>query len=211
MDESPLVVLERAILVHHALDRIDISHAIGGALALGYHTEEPRATQDIDMNVTAPARDAQTVFRALPDGVEWADDDVRRAMEDDQVRLWWPLRGDQPPIPLDLFFAAHEYHDVVASRTVTVEMLDDRVPILAATDLVVFKALFNRSRDWPDIEAIIRADPPSLDVTEVMAWLERIVGSSAAQLERLDRLVSGMRSGTDIPTAREIFRGQGER
>jgi hypothetical protein len=43
-----------------------IDHAFGGALCLGYHVESPRATVDIDVNVTAEPRDAARVLRALP-------------------------------------------------------------------------------------------------------------------------------------------------
>ena len=53
---SPLVVLERAVALHRALDDAGIPHALGGALALGYHVSEPRGTRDIDVNVARRRR-----------------------------------------------------------------------------------------------------------------------------------------------------------
>ncbi len=42
---------EKVLRLHKALKRRKLPHAFGGALALAYCTEEPRATRDIDVNV----------------------------------------------------------------------------------------------------------------------------------------------------------------
>ena len=58
-------LVERIVDVCEHLDRAGLPWALGGALALAYATEEPRATRDIDVNVFVPATEAARVFAAL--------------------------------------------------------------------------------------------------------------------------------------------------
>ena len=187
MTASPLLVLERALAVHHSLDAAGVPHALGGALALAYHVEEARATRDLDLNVTAdPARPAE-LFRALPQGVPWGKGDVRAVRSTGQVRLLWPHPDGQPPIPLDLFFPQHAFHATVMTRTELVVMLDDTIPIISATDLTVFKMLFDRRKDWADIEELLRFG--KVDVAEARRWLTALVGQDDPRQRTLDALL----------------------
>jgi hypothetical protein len=183
MTVSPLIVLERAVDVHRRLDRAGIPHAIGGALALAYHVAQARATNDIDLNVSADPKQPQHVFELLPPDVPWTKPDVTAVRRDGQVRLRWPVPDGGPSIPLDLFFPQHALHQAIDSRAELVPMLDATVPILSATDLLVFKALFNRRRDWADIEELLRFGKPDLD--EARRWLTKIVGADNRRLATL--------------------------
>jgi hypothetical protein len=183
MTTSPLIVLERAVDVHRRLDRAGVPHAIGGALALAYHVAQARATNDIDLNVSADPKHPETVFALLPSDVPWTDRDVATVRRDGQVRLLWPLPDGGPPIPLDLFFPQHALHAAVDARAELVPMLDASVPILSATDLLVFKALFNRRKDWADIEELVKFGKP--DLAEARRWLVTIVGAKDARLATL--------------------------
>lgn len=202
---SPLVVLERAVAIHDAFDAAGIEHAFGGALALGYHVSEPRGTRDIDVNVSVDVAEAERVFAALPAGLPWSARDVQQVRRDGQVRLLWPIEGSPaPPLPVDLFLPQHELHQVVASRTELVSMLDSQVPIISATDLTVFKLLFDRGKDWGDVESMLRFG--KVDATEVASWLRRIVGPEDQRLTRLAELLALVhRPGQDVPVAAEIF------
>jgi len=192
MNPSPLIVLERAVDVHRRLERAGIPHAIGGALALAYHVAQARATNDIDMNVTADPQHPEAVFALLPPDVPWDARDAASVRRDGQVRLRWPLPTGGPPIPLDLFFPQHELHAVVASRPELVPMLDTTVPILSATDLLVFKALFDRRKDWADIEELVRFGKPDLE--EARRWLTELVGPTDQRLATLAAVVADVES-----------------
>lgn len=52
--------------------------------------------------------------------------------------------------------------------------------------LTVFKALFDRTRDWADIEDMIAAG--SLDVSKACGWLLRIEGDEGSAARRLSAL-----------------------
>jgi len=202
---SPLIVLERAIALHSAFDAAGIPHAFGGALALAYHVDEPRGTRDIDVNVSVDVDQAERVFAALPTGLPWSTRDVVRVREDGQVRLLWPVEDSPaPPIPVDLFLPQHDLHRVVATRTELVSMLDAQVSIICATDLVIFKLLFDRGKDWGDVESMLRFG--KVDVQEVIRWLNDIVGPDDARLDRLTDLLRLVQEpDKDVPVAAEIF------
>jgi hypothetical protein len=181
---SPLIVLERALLLHRVLEAAAVGHALGGALALAYHVQEARATRDIDLNVHADPRDPAVLLRLLPDDIPWNQRDVRTVQTTGQVRLLWPHPDGQPPIPLDLFFPQGPFHEVVNARAEMVSMLDGTVRILSATDLMVFKMLFDRRKDWADIEA------------EARRWLTEIVGARDPRQLTLTALLEELRNGS---------------
>lgn len=182
-----MLVLERAVDVHLRLLAAGIDNAIGGALALGYHIDDPRGTQDIDVNVSLPSSRAAAALAVLPDDVPWDDTTIARIERDDQVRIMWPVR-DQHPMPLDLFFAVDPLHDTVRRRAVEVPMGDATVRVLSATDLTIFKALFDRPKDWVDIQAMLDAHDSTVDLAEAARWIGDIVGDDDARWVRLRAL-----------------------
>jgi hypothetical protein len=91
-------------------------------------------------------------------------------------------------------------HDVVASRATEMSLGPGRIPVLSATDLTVFKALFNRTKDWADIEAMIAFGSP--DLAEVRNWLIELLGADDVRLARLDDAVT--RAGYEDPTWRDL-------
>ncbi|MGQ0632507.1 MAG: hypothetical protein ACT4P1_15925 [Sporichthyaceae bacterium] len=171
---------ERIEAVDAHLSAAEIAHAFGGAIALAYHIENPRATDDIDVNITADPSIAESVLRALPPGVTWSAPDVARIAAHGQARVFWDR------IPLDLFFPQHELHEVVAGRVEWVPFGGTRIPIVSATDLTIFKALFDRGQDWIDIEHMWVYG--KVDRSEVRAWLVRLLGGDDHRLARLDKL-----------------------
>jgi hypothetical protein len=75
----------------------------------------------------------------------------------------------------------------LAERLLSIhDALSGLIPVLDCTALVVFKALFDRTRDWADIEAVIEAG--AADLTEARAWLERVLGRDDPIVHRLTAL-----------------------
>ena len=71
-----------------------------------------------------------------------------------------------------------------------VDFYGDPIHILSGEDLIVYKATFNRSKDWDDIAGMIFASPELLDFDYVRRWLERIDDDERERLARLERLVA---------------------
>jgi Nucleotidyl transferase AbiEii toxin, Type IV TA system len=173
---------ERILALDRALSAIP--HAFGGALALAYYAE-PRATIDIDLNVFVPADrypEVAAPLRAL--GVD-ADDPaaVAAVARDGQTRVMW----DQTPI--DLFFAYDAFHDAAAAARRTVPFADSTIPILSVEHLVVCKTVFDRPRDWVDIDAVVAAGD-AIDTAEVLRWVGRIAGDEDPRYERIAALLT---------------------
>lgn len=180
-EEPPLP--DKVIAIHEALEEAKVPHALGGALALAYYAA-PRATIDIDLNVFVPAERWHDVIDALePLGISTAALDSTALERDGQCRLWW---GDNA---VDLFFAYDPIHEEMRKETRRMPFGATTVPILAPEHLAVCKAMFDRRKDWLDIEQmLIAADDLDLDAVE--RWLERMVGKEDPRLKRLAELNS---------------------
>jgi hypothetical protein len=174
-------LVEKVLALEAAFDGLDIPHAFGGALALAFHIAEPRATRDIDLNIFVSVENARPALDALPDAVEWSDDDVAEIARKGQVRLFWD------DTPIDLFFDTHKFHESAATHIERVPFAGHEIPILAADDLAVFKAFFNRTKDWADIEAML--DAKSVDVHVVIGWLVDLLGGDDHRVTRLRDLI----------------------
>ena len=174
--------VEKILEVDRSLDAAEIVHAFGGAICLGYHVESPRATVDIDVNVCVPTQRARGVLQALPSAVAWSASDVRLISRDGQARVFWERT------PIDLFFPQHDLHRGLAERVERVPFGGATIPILSATDLAIFKTLFDRRKDWADIEEMLAYG--EVDLAEVRRWLVRIVGAKDKRLVKLAEIAA---------------------
>jgi hypothetical protein len=171
---------ERIVALHVALADARVPHAFGGALALAWCTQQARGTIDIDINVFVPPTDLHPVLDALPSEVAWDDDDINTIGRDGQVRLWWERT------PVDLFFSTTEFHDRVLDRVRFEPFLGRNLPFLSCGDLAVFKAFFDRTRDWADLEEMAAAG--TLDVPGVLGVLVHYLGVDDHRIQRLRSL-----------------------
>jgi hypothetical protein len=173
---------ERVVALHRALARRRIPHAFGGAIALAYVTLNPRGTIDIDLNVFIPAGEADAVLAALPDGIDQPARTAETIAREGQIRLWW----DETPV--DLFFAYVPLHAAAAEHVREVPFSGTTMPVLGPVELAVFKAMFDRTQDWADIEAMLAAE--TLDVDAVKETLQTMLPRGD---ERFARLEAAMR------------------
>jgi len=177
---AELGLAEKVVRLHETLDRAAIPHAFGGALALAYYAE-PRVTVDVDLNLfVEPARYSDVLAVLSPLGVRRAPAEST-VLRDGQGRLWWGRN------PVDLFFAHHPLHDAMRARARTVPFGDDEIPVLAPEHLLTVKVVFDRAKDWIDIEQMLVMQP-ALDTDEVHRWLEEFLAPDDPRLDRLRRL-----------------------
>lgn len=174
------VLAERLLAVHDALTKAEFPHAIGGAIALGYCTLEPRGTKDLDVNVFVTPDRVREVFAALPQPVTVTALNLEQAERDGQVRVWW----EQTPI--DIFFDVLPFHREVARDVRHVSFAGRTIPVIGCTALTVFKAMFDRTRHWADIEAMIEAK--TVDVDDAVAWIRDMAGPDSPEARRLETL-----------------------
>lgn len=174
---------ERIVALHRALARRRVPHAFGGAIALAYWTLDPRGTSDIDVNVFVPARDCARGLRALPEGVAQPAGTVEAIARDGQVRVWW----EQTPV--DLFFDYAPVHADAARHRRRVAFAGTRIPVLGPEEVAVFKVMFDRTRDWADVEAMVAAGTVDLDA--VRTALRPMLAGDDHRFDRLDDVERG--------------------
>ena len=58
--------------------------------------------------------------------------------------------------------------------------------VVSATDLTILKALFDRSKDWVDIEDMLSHG--KVDVEDVLRWLQVLLGDDDSRIGRLQSL-----------------------
>jgi hypothetical protein len=160
------------------LDSLGVPHQFGGAIALAWY-RNPRATTDIDVNLTVPPEAAGPVLAALARlGVKVAPDDRATIARDGQARLDWDGSS------LDVFFATMDLHREMAQQARLVRFGPVQIPILSPEHLIVCKAVFDRPQDWLDIEEMVRWGT-EIDAAVALRWVADILGPDAAQYARL--------------------------
>ncbi|HET7121481.1 MAG TPA: hypothetical protein VFI17_09580 [Solirubrobacterales bacterium] len=178
---------QKVLAIDRALTTTRIPHAIGGALALAYYAE-PRATIDVDVNVFVATGRWPDVRDALaPLGVDVTIDE-KELERDGQVRLWWDRN------PVDLFFSYDPFHEEMRRAARKVPFAESTIPILSPEHLTVCKAMFDRPKDWLDIEQILVATSP-LDLDEIEGWLRQMVGEANPRMARLKELKQSLGVG----------------
>lgn len=160
------------------LDSMRVPHQFGGAIALAWY-RSPRATTDIDLNVTLSPAQAAPILGALSHlGVTISEADRAAIGRDGQARLDWD--GSY----LDVFFATLDLHREMATSSREVSFGPMTIPILSPEHLIVCKAIFDRPKDWVDIEEIVDWGT-DVDETTVLRWIDELLGADSHQHERL--------------------------
>ncbi|MGA3148915.1 MAG: hypothetical protein ABSF33_15780 [Acidimicrobiales bacterium] len=185
-------ILDAIVELHDGLDAVGIPHAFGGAFALLWCTGEPRTTVDIDLNIFVSPVETPRVLDALPDEIAATDEEVAQLMTDGQCRLMFD------GIPVDIFLDTTHFHGDLRLHIKEHQLVDRKLPFLGCNDLAVFKAFFNRRKDWADIEEMLRAG--RLDVPYVTGVLTQYLGPDDERIRELlaigDEIVGPFGSGT---------------
>ena len=163
--------------IHRSLIRRGVEHAFGGALALAWCTQQARGTIDLDVNLFVGPERSEEALAALPKTIEITPDDRLHLARDGQVRVWWD------GTPVDLFLNTTDFHEAVATRVRWEPFGGVLLPFLSCHDIAVFKAYFNRTKDWADLEAMREAG--TLDVAAVAGVLTTFLGGDDDRIARL--------------------------
>jgi hypothetical protein len=107
--------------------------------------------------------------------------DIAKVERDGQTRLDWD------GTPVDVFLNNLPLHQAVAAAVVWVPLAGRDVPVLDCASLAIFKAFFDRTKDWADLEAIARATPEDID--SAAATIAELAGSDDPAVKRLESLI----------------------
>lgn len=171
---------DRIVELHRSLTGAGIDHAFGGALALAWCTGRARGTLDIDMNVFLPVDRVDELVRALPEAMFVSDDEHLTLQRDGQCRLWYGS------LPVDVFLSTTPFHGWANGRVRHEQFNGESIPFLSCSDLAIFKAFFDRPKDWEDLEEMLLVG--TLDLAAVAKTLFEFLPSDDPRLEKLRQL-----------------------
>jgi hypothetical protein len=173
----------KIVSLHEMLESSGVPHQFGGAIALAWY-RNPRATTDIDVNLTVPPDVADPVLGVMELlGVTVGATDRAAIARDGQARLDWGGSF------LDVFFATFELHQEMARRARLVRFGPVEIPILCPEHLIVCKAVFDRPKDWLDIDEMVTWGT-EIDAALVLFWIADILGPDTEQYTRLASLLA---------------------
>ena len=165
------------------LEKDGVLYAIGGALAYAYWGA-PRGTLDVDLDIFGP-----------PDVLDRALISLRRAgvrVEEADARASVAERGDfrgiSGDIRVDVFVAFNPFHESVCARRARVTLFERPIWVLSAEDLTIFKILFDRPKDWVDIERMIALQSERFDFLYLRQWLSLWLEPGDDRYVRLEKI-----------------------
>ena len=165
-------------------ERIDYATIGGVAVSL---VAQPRFTNDIDAVVWVDAAEWRPFLESgvqygfvsrIPDPIEFA--------ARSRVLL---LRHSNTGIGLDLSFAALPFEREMIDEAIAIRIQEVSLRIARPEDLIVMKAVANRTKDLADIESILSTNP-KLDLARVRRWVKEFADvleapEIATNLERI--------------------------
>jgi hypothetical protein len=176
-----MTLVQKILGLHERLDGAGLPYGFGGALALAWCTQEPRGTSDVDVNVFVEANEVDRVLAAIGDVVNANESERESLVREGQVRLWWDVT------PVDLFLNNTPFHHDVATRVRHYDFAGARLPFLSCDDLAVFKAFFNRPKDWVDLGTMLGAG--TLRVGRLTDTLIGLLGADDERVRRLQKML----------------------
>lgn len=163
--------------LYRSLEASGLPYAFGGALALAWCIPEPRSTQDVDLNIFVEAESAHVALAALPDGV------IASEQETADLRAHGQARLSCDSIAVDVFLTNDPFHRDVATRVVRRPFLGENMPFLCCKDLALFKAFFDRRKDWFDLGEMFEAR--SIELEEMTDLIAGLLGPDDDRIARL--------------------------
>ncbi len=163
--------------LHRSLEASGLPYAFGGALALAWCIPEPRTTRDVDLNIFIEAESMEVALAALPDDVIVSDKNK------DELRTRAQARLSCGGIAVDVFLTNDPFHSEVAERVVRHPFLGEHMPFLCCKDLALFKAFFDRRKDWFDLGEMFEAR--SIDLNEMTDLIADLLAPDDDRIARL--------------------------
>lgn len=144
-----------------------IAHALLGGMAANLYRREARATQDVDLGIVASPAELVAVVEAFRKA-GWQPE--VRAKKAEALRL---AHTDLPRI--DLLIAGTPFEESAIARAATLTIDGQEMTIVTPEDLVVYKLIAGRARDYEAVGAILNMSEnlSQIDGAYVLGWLDQ--------------------------------------
>jgi hypothetical protein len=177
---DPFVAAEQ---IADALESAGLPYAIGGSMSLGIWGE-PRATNDIDVNVFVTPDRFDAVTAALESaGVTVDREQARSGMMDGGQFVAW-----DGPWRVDVYTPSIEFSWEAAKTRKQAAFAGRPRWFLSAEAIAVFKLLYFRPKDAVDLERLLAVRGDRLDVAYIRRWVADMMGEDDDRVKKWDAL-----------------------
>lgn len=186
-DSQPSPALGQALFaVQAVLEEEDVEHALCGGIAANLYRDELRTTTDVDIYIICAAPKLVSLARAFEQRGWRAHPAWRKA---ELLRL---ERDDLPRV--DLLVASTDFERQAVERAVVARIEGHPIRVLLAEDLIVFKLVAGRLRDYEAVAAILNSRGRELDTT----FVERTLAEFGME-DRWERVIEeAVRESEDL-------------
>ena len=148
---------------------------------------EPRTTLDIDITVSIPQKEVKSF-------IDEVDKKFRILVHDPEefVKKTHVLPIETDSIRIDVIFAGLDYEKEAIKRALDVEVEEGiKVRVCAPEDLIIYKAVSERERDWEDIEGILLRSGERLDMEYLIPRIKELsaILEKPEIFEKFNRLI----------------------
>lgn len=82
-------------------------------------------------------------------------------------------KRSRPPLVVDVFFAATEYHKEALFRRKAIRFYGTRIDVMGPEDVILHKLVAGREKDMQDAEDVAQRQKRSLDLKYLRTWSKR--------------------------------------
>ncbi len=162
-------LFESLVALQARLNEAGISSAVVGGMAVGIWGE-PRVTRDVDVKVLLTRDDAAHLLEALGSDYQPLIEDPLRSLSNTGVLF---VR-DERETRLDLLLSETAFDAEVIRRAQPVELAPGlEAQVCSPEDLIIYKLVSTRQRDYGDAVSVIRRQGDGLDDAYVVGWLRQ--------------------------------------
>ena len=155
------------------LDQEHVPYMVIGGFAVTVWGE-PRFTRDLDVTVSVPADQLQSMIERICSKFNSLVTDPVKFVTDTRVL---PIMVDS--VPADLVFAALPYEEAAIGRAKIIKLKNASVRICSPEDLILHKIVSPRPRDREDIEGVFRYRHAELDYSYLDPRVEELADALA--------------------------------
>lgn len=143
--------------------------AVVGGIAVGIWGE-PRVTRDVDVKVLLTRDDAARLLEVLGSDYQSLIENPLRSLSNTGVLFVQDERGTR----LDLLLGETAFDAEAIRRAQFVELAPGlKARVCSPEDLIIYKLVSTRQRDYEDAVSVIRRQGDALDDAYVVGWLRQ--------------------------------------
>lgn len=156
------------------MNRCEIQGAFCGGLAV-IIWGRPRATQDLDLIADIQPNMTENFLRAADDeGLIYDPEDATSLTEGGGFIRMLPRQKSEMLIPIDILVADTPLHLEAIKRSKRLKFGEIGINIISSEDLLLMKLVAFRPKDTFDLETVIDAVGPKLDLNYLRQWADTL-------------------------------------